>query len=82
MASSLFADYSVVNLFSNALLGAQVIITISCITLLAYAEVANPAYGKTAEVVQGLRRSWMPILAFMLVLFAVTVVSKVLVFVK
>jgi hypothetical protein len=78
MVSSLFSGLSVTAMFSNALIEAQVLITLLCVALLAYAEVANPTYGGSAAVLRELRRNWMPILAFILLLFAVTVASKIL----
>jgi hypothetical protein len=78
MVSSLFSGLSVTAMFSNALIDAQVLVTLLCVSLLAYAEVANPTYGGSAAVVRELRRNWMPIMVFVLLLFAVTVASKIL----
>jgi hypothetical protein len=78
IVSSLFNGLNVTEMFSNALIDAQVLITLLCVSLLAYAEVANPTYGGSAAVLRELRRNWMPILAFVVLLFAVTVASKIL----
>lgn len=78
MVSSLFGGLNVTAMFSDALIDAQVLVTLLCVSLLAYAEVANPTYGGSAAVLRELRRNWTPILAFVLLLFAVTVASKIL----
>jgi hypothetical protein len=78
MVSSLFSGLNVTVMFSDALIDAQVLVTLICVSLLVYAEVASPSYGGSAAVLRELRRIWMPILAFVVLLFAVTVASKLL----
>jgi hypothetical protein len=78
MTSNLFSGLDVTAMFSDALTDAQILVTVLCVSLLAWAEVANPTYGRTSGVLQELRRGWMPTLALILILFAVTVAAKVL----
>ena len=77
---SLIGNINTITVFSDALVGAQIIITLSAIILLAFAEVSNPTYGKTEKFLFELRKSWMPILAFVLILFGVTISMKILTF--
>jgi len=78
MVSSLFGGVSVSSIFSNALLEAQAAVTVLAISLLAFAEMSSPAFGKTGRLLTELRRGWMPITAFVMLLFAVTVASKII----
>jgi hypothetical protein len=75
---SLFRGLDINAALSDALTDAQIMVTLLGISLLAYAEVANPTYGGNAEFLRELRRNWMPILAIVLLLFTVTVASRVL----
>jgi hypothetical protein len=81
-ASSLFSNHDVAAMFSNALTDAQILVTLLCVSLLAYAELANPAYGRSATFLRELRRNWMPILVFIVLLFAATVASRILLLVQ
>ena len=80
VASSLFSGLNVDTMISNALGDAQILITILCIALLACIEVANPSFGGSSGFLVELRRSWLATLAIVLVLFAVTLLAKVLLF--
>lgn len=81
MVSSLFGGVNAASIFSNALLNAEAAVTVLTISLLAFAEVSSPAYGKAGRLVTELRRGWMPIAAFVVLLFAVTVASKIILFI-
>jgi len=77
-ASSLFSGQNVGSLFSSALVDAQILVTVLCISLLACIEIANPSYEGTSDFLLELRRTWVAMLAVVLVLFAVTVAAKIL----
>lgn len=68
---------SLVQVFAEALSLGQLVISLVAICMLVYLELTDPSYGKTRRLVVELRRSWLPLTAVLVMLFALIVFFRV-----
>jgi len=69
---------SLVQVYAEALSMGQLAISLIAICMLVYLELSDPSYGKTRSLIEELRKSWLPLTAVLVLLFALIVFFRIL----
>ena len=77
LGSTMLGTTSPVDVYTSALAAGQVLISLVAIGMLCYLELSDPSYGRTRTIVEDLRRSCVPLVAFLVVLFMLVVAFRV-----
>ena len=73
LGTTVLGTTSLVGIYGDALLSGQIVISLAAIGTLVFLELSAPSYGKTRKLIGELRSSWLPISAFLVVLFILIV---------
>jgi hypothetical protein len=77
LGSTLLGTTSLIQVYAEALSMGQVAISLLAICMLLYLELSDPSCGESPRVVAELRKSWVPLTALLVLLFAVIVFFRV-----
>jgi len=77
LGSSVLAN-TIVASYINAVIMSQVWLSLVLIGLLMYVELTDPMYGNLKSLLSELRKSWLPILTILMILFFIIVALRVL----
>jgi len=77
LGSTLLGTTSLIQVYADALVAGQLAISLIAIAMLVYLELSDPSYGKTRRVVEELRKSWLPLSALLVLLFALIVAFRI-----
>jgi len=68
---------SLIQVYAEALSMGQLAISLIAICMLIYLELSDPSYGKTRRLIEELRKSWLPLSALLVLLFAFIVFFRI-----
>lgn len=68
---------SLIQVYAEAFSMGQLAISLIAICMLVYLELSDPSYGKTHRLIEELRKSWLPLSAVLVLLFALIVFFRV-----
>jgi len=77
LGSTLLGTTSLIQVYADALVTGQLAISLIAIGMLVYLELSDPSYGKTSRVIDELRKSWLPLSALLVLLFALIVAFRI-----
>ena len=78
LGTTLLGTTSLIQVYAEALSMGQLTISLIAIGMLVYLELSDPSYGKTRRLIAELRKSWVPLSAMLVLLFALIVFFRVL----
>jgi len=78
LGSTLLGTTNLIQVYADALVAGQVVISLIAIGMLVYLELSDPSYGKTRRVLEELRKSWLPLSVLLVVLFGLIVAFRIL----
>jgi hypothetical protein len=78
LGTTLLGTTSLIQVYAEALSMGQLTISLIAIGMLVYLELSDPSYGKTHRLIRELRKSWLPLSAMLVLLFALVVFFRVL----
>jgi hypothetical protein len=68
---------SLIQVYADALSMGQLTISLVGIGMLVYLELSDPSYGKTRRLIEEVRKSWLPLSAMLVLLFALIVFFRI-----
>ena len=68
---------SLIQVYAEAFSMGQLAISLIAICMLVYLELSDPSYGKTHRLIRELRKSWLPLTAVLVLLFALIVFFRI-----
>ena len=68
---------SLIQVYAEAFSMGQLAISLVAICMLVYLELSDPSYGKTRRLIEELRKSWLPLSAVLVLLFALIVFFRI-----
>jgi len=77
LGSTLLGTTSLIQVYAEALAMGQLAISLIAICMLIYLELSDPSYGKTRRLIEELRKSWLPLSAVLILLFALIVFFRI-----
>jgi hypothetical protein len=77
LGSTMLGTTSLIQVYAEALVTGQLAISLIAIGMLVYLELSDPSYGKTPRAIGELRKSWLPMSALLVLLFAFIVAFKI-----
>ncbi len=77
LGSTLLGTTSLVKAYTEAMALGQFAIGLTAIGLLIFLELSDPSFGEPGKLVRDLRRSWLPVVAVLMLLFAIIVVFRI-----
>jgi hypothetical protein len=77
LGSTLLGTTSLIQVYAEALSMGQLAISLIAICMLIYLELSDPSYGKTRRLIEELRKSWLPLSALLVLLFAFIVFFRI-----
>ena len=77
LGSTLLGTTSLTQVYAEALAMGQLAISLIAICMLVYLELSDPSYGKTRRLIEELRKSWIPLSAVLVLLFALIVFFRI-----
>ena len=77
LGSTMLGTSGLADVYTGALTALQPMISLVLIGMLCYLELSDPSYGRTKNIVEELRRSWLPVTAFLTVIFTLIVAFRI-----
>ena len=77
LGTTLLGTTSLIQVYGEALAMGQLAISLVAIGMLVYLELSDPSYGKAHRLIGELRKSWVPLSAILVLLFALIVFFRV-----
>ena len=68
---------SLIQVYAEAFSMGQLAISLIAICMLVYLELSDPSYGKTRRLIEEVRKSWLPLSAVLVLLFALIVFFRI-----